>query len=573
MLSQSTITTVNPDTNPGPVDDDSYRLTSEHLRLLAQQTSLVWFIDISILLGLGVLYYEHLNVELLSGLTAIISVYIARFWLGKKYLEHQQQDPRQQTHTLVWLHILATLSGIAWGFTISMFILLVEPQTHHFIFFFLAFITAGVIPSLGVMPVAYLCYILGVLLPVSFTFISMNTESSYTFALLLIPYGMYLFSAARNFQKRLDSWHQRSIVNEKFTNNLIEEKRQSDQTIINMESDCQKCKKGKAASKHHQLSLSNSLGHLPGMKYRAVNDGNWTLEYISADCKDIIGLSVDELKSEGKNKLSDILVRIDNNHRENLTALNNDDGYSYQYEYSLLTPQGLERRVLEFGHRIYDDMGMLKAIEGIVTDISEIKNILGDDITHEYDGDYLTDIANRAQFQAIIEDTLRTKADEHFTHSLIYVNLDQFNNINKSSGYIAGDNVISQTSSLLQRRFCSKDKFVARIGGDEFGILLEGCDTGEASRIANELCRSIEQFNFRFKNQDLKLTASIGVATTSAVVSSFQKLLLNADMAVQAAKTEGGNRVHVAPQLDDTQRQQDRGQVEDKTKINDDIQA
>lgn len=111
-------------------------------------------------------------------------------------------------------------------------------------------------------------------------------------------------------------------------------------------------------------SLSIS-GESPGMTYRAVNDGEWSIEYLSSECVDIIGLTHEQLIALDKNRLSDILIHSSNYLNAEFDLIE-DDGTVFQLEYILVTQNGEELRVIESGTRIFDKMGQLVAIEGVL---------------------------------------------------------------------------------------------------------------------------------------------------------------------------------------------------------------
>lgn len=101
------------------------------------------------------------------------------------------------------------------------------------------------------------------------------------------------------------------------------------------------------------------------MTYRAVNDGEWSIEYLSSECVDIIGLTHEQLIAQDKNRLSDILIHSSNYLNAEFDLIE-DDGTVFQLEYILVTQNGEERRVIESGKRIFDKMRQLVAIEGVL---------------------------------------------------------------------------------------------------------------------------------------------------------------------------------------------------------------
>jgi diguanylate cyclase (GGDEF)-like protein len=134
--------------------------------------------------------------------------------------------------------------------------------------------------------------------------------------------------------------------------------------------------------------------------------------------------------------------------------------------------------------------------------------------------------------------------DQHSKHVLCYLDLDQFRKFNDGGGQAAGDAFLRQIASLLRAKVRGRDS-VARLGGDDFGILLEHCPMDKAMRIASKLRQSIQEFQMRWDGDTYHLTASVGVTPISTMGQSASSLLSAAEATCYIAKTVGGNRVKV----------------------------
>jgi diguanylate cyclase (GGDEF)-like protein len=130
----------------------------------------------------------------------------------------------------------------------------------------------------------------------------------------------------------------------------------------------------------------------------------------------------------------------------------------------------------------------------------------------------------------------------------MFLDLDNFKNINDSLGHDAGDRLLQAVARRIAQTTRSSDT-VARLGGDEFALLVEGvCSQRDAERLADAL---IETFNqpFTLDGVEVRVTASIGVALSSAD-GSAETLLSNADIAMYHAKAAGKNRhITFQPQM------------------------
>ena len=150
------------------------------------------------------------------------------------------------------------------------------------------------------------------------------------------------------------------------------------------------------------------------------------------------------------------------------------------------------------------------------------------------DTDPLTGVLNRRGFDRL----LRSDA----SGAMIYLDLDHFKSVNDRLGHDAGDAVLIEAAVLLSRTLRNGD-YLARFGGEEFVIFLEGADAGTASRIAERLRATLEQF---LRAGDQPVTASVGVALKHWTMEP-DEAVREADAAAYRAKAAGRNRVELCP--------------------------
>ena len=157
--------------------------------------------------------------------------------------------------------------------------------------------------------------------------------------------------------------------------------------------------------------------------------------------------------------------------------------------------------------------------------------------------DSLTELLNRASFEAELATAVASaKAGTH--HALLYLELDQFKLVNDTCGHPAGDALLRRLATILTDGVRRSD-VLARIGGDEFAVLLRRCSIENAIETAEALRERIAAYRFSWYGQSLRITASIGVVEITAESESVSTVLSAADVACFAAKELGRNRVHV----------------------------
>ncbi len=156
--------------------------------------------------------------------------------------------------------------------------------------------------------------------------------------------------------------------------------------------------------------------------------------------------------------------------------------------------------------------------------------------------DSLTEVYNRRFFfENANREFARFKRYQH-PLSIIMLDLDNYKVINDTFGHVTGDLALKAVAQFIQENIRESD-VLGRYGGDEFSLLLPETDLPKALEIAERLRQSVEANEFRTNNVTLKITISIGVASTNDQVTDLAQLLLSADMALYDAKSAGRNCV------------------------------
>ena len=158
------------------------------------------------------------------------------------------------------------------------------------------------------------------------------------------------------------------------------------------------------------------------------------------------------------------------------------------------------------------------------------------------DYDQLTGLFNRRRFEEELKRELARSGRYGYPGAVLSIDLDNFKSTNEFAGHGAGDAVLGAVARVLKRRFRSSD-VVARLGGDEFAVLLSAVDAGAARKAAEDLLAAIHNARPMFGGRSFRITGSIGVATFDSDDATAAELLVNADLAMYAAKAEGRDRI------------------------------
>ena len=156
--------------------------------------------------------------------------------------------------------------------------------------------------------------------------------------------------------------------------------------------------------------------------------------------------------------------------------------------------------------------------------------------------DYLTGLGNRRAFFEAAEVELERRRRAPRPTSMIMFDADHFKTVNDNHGHAGGDAVLRHLAATLNMTFRDID-VVARVGGEEFAVLLPSTDLTAAAVVAERLRAAVEAAVVKVDGVAIRYTVSAGVASMDERVSTLEGLMKRADQALYAAKARGRNRV------------------------------
>lgn len=168
--------------------------------------------------------------------------------------------------------------------------------------------------------------------------------------------------------------------------------------------------------------------------------------------------------------------------------------------------------------------------------------------------DPLTRLPNRREFESRLRRALEMlrqrsgrsglRREDDQQHVLMFIDLDQFKIINDTCGHAAGDEMLRQVTAAMNHHVRDEDT-LARMGGDEFGLLLMNCPPDKGEQKAEELRRAISEVVLVWGLRRFEISASIGLVHLERPHNDLNEVLSAADMACYKAKDNGRNRVEV----------------------------
>lgn len=160
------------------------------------------------------------------------------------------------------------------------------------------------------------------------------------------------------------------------------------------------------------------------------------------------------------------------------------------------------------------------------------------ELAHSATHDDLTGLPNRAAFERALNGAIASARDDSRRHCLLYIDLDRFKPVNDNAGHAGGDALLKQVAQTI-RGSCRSHDVAARIGGDEFAVLLHDCPAEVGQRIAEKVVRAIAALVFTWAGRTYRIGASVGLTMVAGEPASPLGFMGEADAACYAAKARG----------------------------------
>jgi PAS domain S-box-containing protein len=196
-----------------------------------------------------------------------------------------------------------------------------------------------------------------------------------------------------------------------------------------------------------ERSKSVLLSHLPGMAYRCKYDREWTMQFVSAGCFELTGYYPENILYNKDLSFNDLIVP---EYREAIwqeweRALAKKQPFKYEYE--ITTAQGERKWVWEMGEGVFNDQGEVEALEGIVLDISERKEI-ENHLRYNYEHDIWTGLHNRRFLEKLLIHDAKAWPEQK--RALVGINLSTVNSLTMTYGVQYSKELIKQIANALQ---------------------------------------------------------------------------------------------------------------------------
>jgi diguanylate cyclase (GGDEF)-like protein/PAS domain S-box-containing protein len=305
---------------------------------------------------------------------------------------------------------------------------------------------------------------------------------------------------------------------------------------------------GRVRDRTAELELANRAARKSEERYalavRGAEDGLWDWDlaggfmYWSPRFKQMLGYADSELAAS-LDAWFDLVHPEDLEGLRGALSLTPEHPGHIRHEYRMRDKTGVERWFLCRGVVIFDEQRNAVRAAGSQTDISHRKQAEDAqrmNATH----DALTGLPNRSLFADRLEQAVLHTRQHSVPFALLFVDIDHFKSINESFGRDAGDAVLIEMGRRLRAAVRDVDT-VARLGSDEFAILLPQLPAADATQVAELIQRAVSR-SFELGGSELEVAASVGIKLSSTDSQSLQDFLRDAEMALAQAKSSGPGR-------------------------------
>lgn len=256
-------------------------------------------------------------------------------------------------------------------------------------------------------------------------------------------------------------------------------------------------------------------------------------EVLGLEKEDIVGKKVDEIRPD-----VDLLLSVQTDKK----VL--ESRHIQSYETTMKYHDGLNHHVIVSKSRHTDSKGNILGLVGSITDITE-RRIREEQIRYLAHHDMLTDLHNRAFFNAEIDKKMARAKRKTEKFAILLIDLDGFKKINDTLGHDAGDATLKAVGKRLKSSIRKYDT-VCRFGGDEFAIILDDVSRlEEVVSVAEKILRTLAEEIIYHGNRCV-ISGSIGIALFPDVASRKDHLLKAADEAMYKAKSQGKNQYTIS---------------------------
>ncbi len=281
---------------------------------------------------------------------------------------------------------------------------------------------------------------------------------------------------------------------------------------------------------------------------QSINDGiiatdmDLNVQFMNQVAEHITGAKEDEAK--GKSISRFLTLTESTTKKDILSGVTNVGEHSTYFNDVTLRNQAGQTLVLDGSiTRIHERSNATNGYLITLSDVTELRR-LSETLNYQSSHDSLTGLSNREEFSYKLGEILKNVRLIGGSHSLLVLDIDRFKAVNDTCGTIAGDELLRQVASHIQTNIQRND-LSARIGADEFAIILMNCETDDTTNVGNRLQGAVQRQRFQWQNMAFPISLSIGIVPIDRETGDIHAVLAAADDACHISKEEGGNKTTI----------------------------
>jgi len=439
--------------------------------------------------------------------------------------------------------LLAAASALAWG--VGFLLMAPHLNTEQLIFYLmlLCLLATLHLPVLAPVFASYVAFLLASALPLlAGLLFTAETVSGYWIAGLVLVAGGLLI-AAKNYSAVLhrafaiagSAWQQVESLYETSERNRLAnlhlKKAMHDRDQQGRRLSAEKLSNELTLSSIKEAVITTDLdGRIAFMNRLAEQYTGWRLETAQDKPVTEVIRIIDEQSR----------IRIDDPVRQCLQDRSTVAGDEHSV---LVRRDGLEYGIEFDATPLRDSQGKVHGAVLVIRDVTQHRDQIRT-LSWQASHDPLTGLINRREFELRMEKLLQKSPAGSRQHALCLIDLDKFKLINDTSGHNAGDALLKTIAAELRGKIRDTDT-LARIGGDEFGLILYSCDTRRARIIGETLRKTLAGIRFQWGDHEFTISGSVGIAAVDGRTARLDEAMRNADLACYRAKEKGGDTVVV----------------------------
>ena len=297
---------------------------------------------------------------------------------------------------------------------------------------------------------------------------------------------------------------------------------------------------------NEDLTFANEIiNSSPVVAFLWKNTSHWPVQFVSENVVNLLGYTANEFMIE-KVIYKDIIHPDDVEQLTKEVSQGNKSLKLQHKSYRVITKFGVVKWVDDSSSPVRDEQGNITHYQGIIIDVTKreiakqkmLQNQMS--LEHVAYHDALTGLPNRLLLMDRLKQSVKKAKRAKNNLAVFYIDLDKFKPINDNLGHAAGDEVLKVVAKRLIENVRAVDT-VARIGGDEFIILMESVsDAHDVRTMAHKLNQSLNQ-SITWEMHELFITSSIGISLSHDDGDTVEEYIKRADRAMYQSKVNGGN--------------------------------